>query len=576
MAIDEAILKIAQGAADQLRAAFSSRDADFVKYEEMYLLTWTPETTTEEDIKVTISPDPRNVIKGVVRLLATTAPKFYVEVPADAPAGIADKIENFIRAVWEESSKAYGGPIHESIVESSALYGETHVAINSTAAVVANSTPTNKAHAQLLASKTPFLIEPWNPHYGYALSDPIYGLSAYVRIVSATVGEIGSRFGVEGAAYAVGKDLTEQVDLFIYYDATNYAAWVEGTSFVAEEHKLPIIPISVVLTDGTLLFSKPEQQRQPILYGVTKSKIWERQNLLMTVLYTNIYHLGLNPTFIHTAPPNEPEKKVSYDGHQRGGVIDLAYGERFEAMQSKGLMDPSFGMALTLLDNKMTESTVYKSALGAELAGSPAYSTYALLSQSGRLPLVQIQTRTEFAIADIMTKALLWYQKVGGNASTIIKPSEIPDTFSLRVKLDVNLPQDKLQAASIATMLKDHGLVDDAWIHANILNIEDTTKMHEAVWTQQAADAMVQIYLQQKLQQALVPPGQSPLQPQLPGISTQAMQQAQALQQAPTNLGVPTPNSQVGGPGFNPRMGGLPPNAAGTLPAVTPEALPNA
>lgn len=572
LTVDEKIFSDAQTAAERLKQSFSARDADFLKYEKEYLLDWTA-PATEEDIKVTISPDARNAILGAVRIIATTAPRFNCIVGPDEPVGTADRIEEMAKKIWDASSQAYGSPIHETIVESSALYGETHVAINKTADLLSGASKANKRIAQRLAKATPFLIEPWNPHYGYPLSSTIYGTTAYVRVVSSTVGEIAARYGEDGEAWATGKDPTATEDLYIYYDTENYAAWVSGHPFVAMAHKLPFIPISVTLTNGTSLFVEPEKQRQPMLYGITKANLWERENLLLTVLFTNIYHLGLNPTFTHTAPPNNPTKKMA---PQSGGVIDLEYGERFEAMMTKGIMDPSFGTAMQLLETKISESTLYKTAMGASLQGSPAYSTYSLLSQSGRLPLVQIQTRTEFAIEDVMTMAIEWYRDSGQALEGYPKPSEIPADFTLEVKMDVNLPQDKLQTANVAVMLKQANIVDDGWIRANILNIDNSTKMTEAIWSQQAADALMQMYLQQRIQammaQQIQPggpggPGPGQAGPGMPGIGG-ANPNGMPL----GNLGVPTPNNMVSGQGFNPAAGGMPANAAGTLPAVSPEA----
>jgi len=562
--IDEAIYSKAQTASGQLEQAYTKRDEMCVKYEQMYLLTSTI-PSNDEDIKVTLSTDARNVIKGIVRLLATTVPTFKCTVGPDDDPDIADAIEAMAATIWEESSKAYGGPIHETVIESSGLYGETHIAINSTADIVKNSAKSNKKHAQRIATRTPFLLEPWNPHYGYPLTDPIYGLTAYVRKVKMTVGEIGSRFGAAGQTFAQGKDPTQTEDLYMYYDTTDYAIWVKGTPFVAEAHNLTSIPIGVTLTDGTLLFSEPEEQRQPILYGIAKSALHERKNLMMTVLFTNIYHLGLNPTFVHTAPANNPTKTLSYDASKSGGVVDMEYGERLDAMTNKGIMDPSFVQAMNLLDAQITESTVQKTALGAALEGSPAYSTYALLAQSGRLPLVQIQTRTEFAIADVMEKAIEWYAEKGPATDGMPKPAEIPDTFSLSVKLDVNLPQDKLQLANIATMLKSAGIVDDTWIRSNILNVENSVKMQEDIWSQQMAQTLFDIKKQTLMNQAQMEAQAQQQQQggQLPG--------ARPNDQPIGNLGTPTPANKVGGQGMNPAAGGLAPNAAGTLPAQVPE-----
>ena len=64
--------------ATEVKAEYSTRDAEFDEYEKAYLIK--TETSVSGDmIKNTISPTARNKVEGVVRLLTSQSPVLRVE-----------------------------------------------------------------------------------------------------------------------------------------------------------------------------------------------------------------------------------------------------------------------------------------------------------------------------------------------------------------------------------------------------------------------------------------------------------------------------------------------------------------
>lgn len=570
--VDQNIYADARTRSETLMGIYGQRNNDFEAYEKMYLMEWS-NSPKLDGVKVTISPDARNAVLGAKRLMVATDP--IVSVANDQKEHIenADDIEMSANRMWAMAGRAARAPIHYAAVESALLYGEVHIAVTSTQALVELAkTPSMKQRATRLNMLTPFIFECWNPKYGFPEFD-IFGLSAYLRQVKLNVGELPARFGETGSVFAEGRLSTEEITLNIWYDVENYVAWVDEQVLVAEPHKLGNIPVSVTITEGSRLFDKPEQQRQPLLYTVNKSGLWERENLNLTVLYTNIYNIGLNPTFIHNAPPSNPTKEFRFDASVGGGVIDFEPGESLIPMTNKGIVDPAFSAGLEIAERKFNESTVYKQAFGEPMGGSPGFSTVALLSQSGRLPLICTQKLAAEAIGNALEIALQWYRE-SKPVKGYCKPSDVPDNLRLDVKLDVNLPQDKLQQANIASMLAKSGVASLEWVRGNILNIEQSTDMTEDIKAEQFFDAMAMQYLQTKMQEAQIKQQQAQMAQQQPQLG-QGMPPQQGPMPAEQPMGGPVPVGAEG-EGFNPGMGGLPPAAAGMIPPgeQTDQALP--
>lgn len=558
--VDNDIFASVKDRAQELETMYSERNAQYELYERMYLLDW-QDKPNEDGIRVTISPDPRNKVLGAKRLLVATDPMFSISEDMDIDN--ADDLEVAAKRLWTQAGRAARMPVHYMAVESALLYGEVHIAITSTADMLerAKSGKKNIARLERLAAMTPYLFNVWNPKQGYPEFD-IAGLRGYYRKVDVRVYELAGRFGDAVTGVIEGRSPSDEVELSIWYDDDNYAVWVDSSPIIAEPHGLPFIPVSCTLTGGSMLFEKPEEQRQPLLYTVAKSSMWERENLAYTTLYTNLYNIGINPTFIHNAPPNNPDKKLSMDFSARGGVIDLEAGESLQPMATKGILDPSFGQALQIAEAKVSESTIYSQALGEPLSGSPAFSTVALLSQSGRLPLIESQKLVGEAIADCMEKALLWYREGKALKSLGIKPSDVPEYLQMDVKLDVDLPQDKLQMANIAGMLTraDNPLTTKEWAREKVLNIGQSGKMDEDIISEKMFEVLAQQYMQQRIQQQ------------------QAQQQAQGMppEGVPPEAGAVSVGAE--GMGMNPGMGGLPPQMAGMIPGMgdgmMPEGMP--
>jgi len=526
LSMDE--LKKIQDQARRLVSQNSERDLMFDELQDMYWME-TSETVNKRDtadVKMTISPSARNEVLGMVRLLTTNDPHYI----ASAETGDPDKVEKALNNILKRSDEVTLTKLTTEAARSAVLYSDVHLMIELVDDMLeVDGIPEyEKRRLEDIRSRTPFLVSAINPREGY----PVFGrtgMRAYLRKYKALGADISERWGTEGL------DEDEEYTVYDWYGMENRAVWVEEKSvpLMFAEHGMSRIPIVVMISDGTNLFRDEEHKRHPFLYAKWKGEWWKRENLLYTTLFTSMFERGTGPL-------------VAIDPESLGqdGVLDVNYAGPFRYITAKAqlLNDKAFDADLLgargLLDQVSGESTIYKQTLGENIGGSnTAYSTLAMLSQSGRLPLVSSQECIGAAFREMGNIIIRWI-KAENIKNPWIKPSEIGDDLELECTMEVKLPQDMFRNAQIAAGLK--GIVSTEWMHTNLLQIDDSNEMRYQVWSEAAADTVFQLEMQKLTEQA-----------KQAFIAAQQQQQMAMSRSAPTAAsGIPSsmPQSQGGGP----------------------------
>lgn len=556
---DKDLLSEIKDRAADLKASYGARNGDFEKYEEMYRMEWNTEAPDDADI--IISPDARNSVIGAVRLVTATDPIINIR-PASIEEDYRD-LEEFIRVSLEMVGRIGSVPLHHELVLSALLYAEMHTAITLTSDLLAAAKKTGKGVARFerIAATTPWMFTAWNPKHGYPeMGD--YGMTGYYREVETTVRRVMQDYGHMVSPEFANKKGSEKVKLSIWYDDDYKAVWVDSEDILLMEHGFPVIPVQVQITDGSFLFSKPEEQRAPLLYTLMKSKLWEQQSAALSAIYYYTKNMAAVPLMVHKAGQNAPGKRlnIEYSEAKPYGVVELEPEEDFSIIQNKGIIDPALMEGYNISRRLSEESTIFKAALGAPPEQQSTFSELALLATSGRLPLVGTQKRGGWGLSNVLEAALLMLRAQGGKAKTFgreIKASDIPEVPMVDVKLDIKLPEDQLQKANIAMMLVKGNppLASVQWVQENVMQITDTDAMQEQIWAEQAANLQAQQYFQQMMmaqQQAGMPTEGAP------GLAPE---------------GMPDEQMMTAGPGMLPGQGetiqgGLPPQMAGMIPGA--------
>jgi len=150
-----------------------------------------------------------------------------------------------------------------------------------------------------------------------------------------------------------------------------------------------------------------------------------------------------------------------------------------------------------------------------------------------------------------------------------IAVADIPDDLIIDVKLEADLPQDKLQMANVAAIMKQNGFVSDEWIRENILNIGQSDEMTKKVVEEKFNEMRIQEYFTGAMKQELQAQIMQQMQQQAQQQQMMAQQQQQQMMAQQQQMQMPQDNQ------FNPAMGGMPPVVGkGAIPASRPNMKP--
>ena len=506
-----------------------ARNNMFRRMEDRYWMRWKDEQVVRDkmdNVKLTKSPRARNAVKGAESLLIATDPQITIpyEINNAEAKAKSSKMEKHGNAMWFASGRVQKRPTHYDVVKSALVYSMVNIAITSTKDLVdyGSDVPAIKARYEQINARTPYLFEVWNPKTCYPEFDSC-GLRSFYRKVQTTSGNVIENWGkrAEDAISRIDKlpSRYDTVVLHDFYDLEYRTVWVDGSEqpIYQDKHGLPFIPIVSQLISGSRLFEDREANRdnrkvveemfEPFLWTLDESKIIERQNLLLTVLYTITFAVGANPMFVEYLI--NPDSPPDIDESTPGKTIRMRVGERREPMV-KQVIDPSLIESWNTALQLEEESTIYRQTLGQPLGGSAPYSMGALMHQAGRLPLLVPQRLSGWAIGEALETAYRWIKHDGNDAPARYKenditlaPDDIPDHFEVTCKLDISLPQDNLNNANVAAMASggDDPITSKRWVRENLLNIGQSEEMQGEIWDEQSSNVQYRRYLMDQLAQ---------------------------------------------------------------------------
>lgn len=579
----------------------------------MILMDWTTDKPNradqQESLRFTTSPEARNAWLGALRILSSTEP--IISVPRNnndlKVNAVADQIEKICKGIWYQSGRLAQRPVHYDLLNSLLRYDEYHLAIKDTQDMLDQSNNSNASKAERhrlekLAASTPYIFEAMDVKNGYWERDSL-GLTCYYRKTALTYAQAVNLFGQEALDKSHIDPNTRQSDILYhhdYWDLSVHYSWVDLYGEISPtehllvgadnngKHGLPYIPIVCQVAEASTLETDRKYQRQPLLYGAWKGSLWERLNLLYTIIYSNLFAVASNPMYIHEQ--SVPDSQVTIDYTVVGGMTNVPPGDRLIPMQ-RDVINKDVEKALMLAENKFSESTIYKQTLGGGTSGeNSSFSMTSLLAQTGRLPLTNYQRCGGWGIGTAF-EIMFDLMKDNGKPRTLsylqgkldIDPAMIPEDLIIDVKLDADLPQDKLQQANVGSMLKQNGLASDAWIRENILNIGQSEDMTREIQEEMFVSKMFGESLTNEMRREIAAEEQAKAQQQAQQAIAQFMQAQQASQRPPLPQELTAQSlAQRGRPqtqmppdqSRNAGMGGMPPSATGLIPAQGPGQQP--
>jgi len=511
---------------DKTISNFSTRDEMFRAFEYMYWIedeVRKPNGYDKTDIRYTKDPSARNDVTGMHRLLKTTKPQFKVECK---DKNYASHIEQALDAWWKASCDVKRANVHSDLALSAVLFSDVNLQVSAVDDLmeIKGIPATEKNRLKDIRRRTPFIFEAAASQMCYPVFGD-YGLISHLRKYKARGDAIQARWGV--------KDLDEDKEYTVrdHYDLEWRCVYIEeeAAPIIIEKHEMPYIPVVSSVSDGTEIFAEEHKKRQPFLYARWKSGLNERSDELLTTLFTSTYSRGTGPLLgIDPAGLQDNAVEVNYAGIVRyiiGKVTpinDKAYDSDLLRMKE-------------LLDNMGADSTIYKQTLGQSSGGGQTpFSSLAMMSQAGRLPLVPPQE----AVAKVIKEAAMIALKMFREDVMVwegLKPTEISDDFDLTVTLEVNLPQDTFRNAQVAGQLR--GIVSKEWTRQNLLQIENSDEMDATIYSEMAAEETFKQLIPQLVPELF----------KMFGVGQQAQPQPGGQAQPPQPGGAPQPDAMADG-----------------------------
>ena len=562
---------------EDIRPAFSLRDQANKEMENIFLLKDPGDLPQEKHIKLTLSPDGRNALQGAVRLLTAADPKWSVpEEMNELLDNSSSSLEKLAGAIYQAAGRVQGRPRHYDTTLSGLLYGECILIPTCTKDLVEAAPPKLKKRFEDVFASTPLIFDNVPPSGAYPVYDNL-GLSMFHSFRQMKVRDIKQRWATAEKLIGSLKD-SEMKTVGEYWDYDQHVIWIDGVdgALIDATNDYGFIPVAAGITEGSELFTGSDQHtRQPFLYTLWKSDMWKRQNLALTVMYSNIFTMGANPTNIFkTSDPGRLTPTVDYS--TPGGLAVILPNEDFGPM-AKNVIDQSLMQGLDIAQTKGIESTIYRQALGEPLGGNAPFSMVAMLSQAGRLPLIPYQRMISHVIGDAMAKGLRMLKMHEGAFSVRdskslveIEANALPERIEIECTLDIDMPQDQAANAQIATAVTagDTPLMSVETAQKKFMGIEQPEEELQKIWSERAAAVQFMTYLQQQAQQAQ---------------QQQQQQQQQQPQGGPPQQLPPEMMGQGGLPqGMTPEMmaqlqqqGGMPdPRSTGAQPGIPGTPLP--
>lgn len=499
--------------AQDLKTKYSTLKEYFKSYDEIYFLTDRDTVSNNEDPadrKTTISPTGRNAVVGMTRLLNTAKPNFKIK----AEIGNTDALVNVLDDVVSNSNRALpmSGLLQDATL-SAILHGPVTLMVDSIDDLLAVKTLPKYQTARLqdLRRKSAYLwrVIPQGesyPEFGY-----YGGLSAHLRYYETTVREVRERWGKDAL---VGSKDNSKVNVWDWMDWEYRAVWTDNSKEPVSmgKHNLTVLPFVCKISGGSNLYTKPEEATHSFLYGVMKSKLHQRESLVLTTLFTSIFQEGAGQLLgIKPDANNGDTITVNY----AGGGVRYIIGD--VQPLNENMASRKFYEARQLLNELYGQTTIHWQTLGEGVGNNVPFSSMITAAQSGRLPLVEPSEAVGAALAEAASITLKLAKADGVKLSESMATSEIPDDCDITCELTPDLPQDTARNASVAAQLTGQKIASQEWVRSNLLNISDNKEMVRQIWTEQARDALYQQIAQATIPQLLqVLMGTPPAQPSAP------------------------------------------------------------
>ena len=460
----------------------------------------------------TISPSGRNKVDQATMLLTAGRPEF--SVPRDKNTPDADKLSSTLEKaatkMWNASNAEQRMVVERELAFSAFMYDEMSARVLSTKDMLDALTEARDAakeqdgyderrwdadieHAKRRMERTPYLIEPLYPKTAI----PIYSRNELLAMGTSTemrVADVKKDYGARVINQVAGQKDWATVTVNEWFDKTYRYTWLDkqDTPIYAEAHGLNFLPAASVRVKGKRFFTEVKRQNEPFLFSLLTSGMWPAENKMLTAWVKNV--TGMINAGFYYKKANAEDTLETIPHNVIGAVV---HGQGSLQPLSKDLINRDSLELWQLMNSIVGESTMQ--AQDAGIGGSAPFSMVALLSQIRRLPIIPVQQAEQVLLADLLEIMFRWMQHEKRDYDEL-KYAEIPNVIDVDVMLEPDLPQDKVQMATVVDSLTrgDDPMFDKEWGRA-FMGEGQSEEIQKKIWTEKSAQAAFQQTAQQLL-----------------------------------------------------------------------------
>lgn len=434
-----------------------------------------------------VSTDPHDALRAGVRVLSSADPRIKV-----LPVGLgvtpdfqAERVERALAWLFHLANRRRQASVLRDIVLSALLYDEVVAQVvylpqQIQAVKAAGGNLATLSAAQRSGAFAILVRNPRQVHVRYSDWAAEAVLLRRVMRASEVVGFWGRHAsGIQQQMEDARKQDLRYATVYDYFDLEHRVVWaflhedqsavlpasgLDGSAqpieIVRQAHGLGFLPW-VARVGGTTLAQDPVHQRVPLLYSVYQSGQWETQNILETLLTSEVIAYAAAPRLkVEGVTGN-----VEVDYGEPGRMAFVPPGHKLEPMDAPGL-DASLAQIADRVGKRIDKSTVPRVLQTGDYPAGIAFATLNLATQSGLKSLAPYKDLAEQALAGIFTQMLNWIAFDGRPVLTyhlgrgsrgeqiVLDPEQVdPGELYLEVELSADVPADRaarIEAAATA------------------------------------------------------------------------------------------------------------------------------
>jgi hypothetical protein len=431
-----------------------------------------------------VSTDPHDALRAGVRVLSSVGPRVKVMPlgPGETNQAQTEQVERALSWLFHQANRRRQSSVLRDVVLSALLYDEVIAQVvylpHQIEALKAAGGDTRRL--EMAKRFGPFAILVRNPrHVHVRYSDWMPEAVLHKRVMP--VDEVIQFWGKQArklrrSIKSENDSILRYATVYDYMDLDCRVVWAylhehaeavmpgagldgeyRAVEIMREEHNLGFLPW-VAKVGGTTLPQSSAHQRVPMLYSVFQAGQWETQNILETLLTSEVIAYASAPRLKVEGPTDG----VEVDYGEPGRMAYVPPGHNLSLLSPPGL-DSSLAVIANRFGERIGKSTVPRVLQTADYPSGTAFATLNLATQSGLKSLTPYQELAEQALADVFTQMLDWVAYVdkpvityapgreNAGEQVLLDPRqvEVKDLF-VEVELTADVPLDKVSRINAA------------------------------------------------------------------------------------------------------------------------------